>query len=633
MRNKNLKRKNLLSFEKLESRAMMAITPVIPPDVFDSFPFNNDTQGAAGPLGQISGLFTLPNLTMEDSYDWFSFSMPVQGDASSFVQIDFSHFLGDLNMSLYTERGTRIRSSSTTTDVERFSIENLAAVDPSGLPITYYIKVAGVNRAKNPNYTLTIRTALGPFIDPPSKSIDLVGGGFSADDSAMWGQEINVAARVKNLGTANTATNSTGNGVQVSFYLSRDSKYSADDVLLPLVNYTPTLNFPAIAAKSTSAQKTARLTLPTDIPNGWSGTFFYVVASVDAPNLVVETNELNNGGQAGRSLDWEPISIFAPLETPQASYYNIKLSPSAGMTPQQLATFKTAAARWQKIIIGDLPNVQTSPGVIVDDILITIQVVYIDGAGGTIVSAGPTMFRDQSLGGLPVTGSLIFDLADVVAMEGEGTFLNTVTHEMGHVFGIGNLWSSFGLIQGEFGPRPTYVGPNGVAGYNKVSGFAPVSAIPIEVDGGVGVAYQHWDEDLMQNELMTGFYGPTQVEPISAVTVGSLADLGYKVNFNAAEPYNMQQLPKRVSGTLVPFPDPPFGGQGTHVPPAQRSTVTTTSRTASSSASTSSTAAASTASASSVVTSTSFVTRNSTASLSAGAKAKETDNFFGSLGI
>jgi hypothetical protein len=39
------------------------------------------------------------------------------------------------------------------------------------------------------------------------------------------------------------------------------------------------------------------------------------------------------------------------------------------------------------------------------------------------------------------------------------------------------------------------------------------------------------------NELMTGWAGPGTNLPLSRVTIGSLADLGYTVNYAAADPY------------------------------------------------------------------------------------------------
>jgi hypothetical protein len=48
----------------------------------------------------------------------------------------------------------------------------------------------------------------------------------------------------------------------------------------------------------------------------------------------------------------------------------------------------------------------------------------------------------------------------------------------------------------------------------------------------------HWREETFFNELMTGFLG-SPPSPLSRLTVASLADLGYGVDFGAADPYSL----------------------------------------------------------------------------------------------
>jgi hypothetical protein len=58
----------------------------------------------------------------------------------------------------------------------------------------------------------------------------------------------------------------------------------------------------------------------------------------------------------------------------------------------------------------------------------------------------------------------------------------------------------------------------------------------VENTGGSGTANVHWRESVFGNELMTGWLsGSTQ--PLSRITVGSLADIGYQVDMNAADQY------------------------------------------------------------------------------------------------
>jgi hypothetical protein len=60
----------------------------------------------------------------------------------------------------------------------------------------------------------------------------------------------------------------------------------------------------------------------------------------------------------------------------------------------------------------------------------------------------------------------------------------------------------------------------------------------VEAGGGAGTALSHWRESVFKNELMTGWISGT-TQPLSATTIGSLADLGYSVSLSQADPFNI----------------------------------------------------------------------------------------------
>jgi hypothetical protein len=87
--------------------------------------------------------------------------------------------------------------------------------------------------------------------------------------------------------------------------------------------------------------------------------------------------------------------------------------------------------------------------------------------------------------------------------------------------------------------NPAYAGAlavNGIKGFNAIGGKGV--RVPVEGDGGPGTALAHWHETTFKNELMTGFLSG-QAQPLSAMTVNSLIDLGYQVNKNSAETFTM----------------------------------------------------------------------------------------------
>ena len=52
----------------------------------------------------------------------------------------------------------------------------------------------------------------------------------------------------------------------------------------------------------------------------------------------------------------------------------------------------------------------------------------------------------------------------------------------------------------------------------------------------------HWRESVFESELMTGWVDAGQ-NPLSVVTVSSLADMGYQVDVSSADPYTLPLAP------------------------------------------------------------------------------------------
>lgn len=200
----------------------------------------------------------------------------------------------------------------------------------------------------------------------------------------------------------------------------------------------------------------------------------------------------------------------------------------SGLTQYQ-SYFEQAAQRWENIIRGDLPSFNSATYGLIDDLRIDASVTYIDGVGQTLGQATWTHRRSSGDGGLPYRGFMQFDSADVTTMVNNGTFLSVVMHEMGHVLGIGTLWTTFNLISGS-----SYVGANANNAYRQLGGSG---FVPLETGGGAGTAYSHWSETRFDRELMTGYSESSGSMPLSIITVGGLADLGYVVDYNRADSY------------------------------------------------------------------------------------------------
>lgn len=252
-----------------------------------------------------------------------------------------------------------------------------------------------------------------------------------------------------------------------------------------------------------------------------------------------------------------PISQTAPGITGKSnieSLYNIDIVyADNSLSDDQKTLVESAVARWQAAIIGDLPNVGE-----IDDMQITVIGANVDGAGGILAFAGPRSFRAPGPGGtpgLPVTGEVTMDLVDSNASRG---FVDVVSHEIGHVLGIGTVWDQFLVNRGS--PSVTYIGEKGVEEYSRLFN-QNFSSVPVEpfVEG-------HWDAVALDLELMNpfsegGFDLPADSEPLmrlSRLTIGALEDMGYDVNYAASDtygPFNIGPLPEDFRPDLgfVPF--------------------------------------------------------------------------------
>jgi hypothetical protein len=237
--------------------------------------------------------------------------------------------------------------------------------------------------------------------------------------------------------------------------------------------------------------------------------------------------------------------LSAPTYT-EAGSFNIDLTFS-GLTASQESVFASAEATWESIIVGYSGGFSL-PGDM--DLDISATGAAIDGPGGILGSAGPTtgVFSASFL--YANSGAMTFDSADLSSLEMSGALLDVILHEMAHVIGIGTLWSSSavgfpGFQELYVAGSGMYTGANALAQY--IAEFVPMATfVPVELGGGSGTANAHWNEvngggsptgivgpnGDFANELMTGWLNaPTY---ISNTTIGSLADLGYIVNYNTS---------------------------------------------------------------------------------------------------
>jgi len=240
------------------------------------------------------------------------------------------------------------------------------------------------------------------------------------------------------------------------------------------------------------------------------------------------------------------VKFAATATAAPVSAYDITVRFVGTPSARQQASVASAVARWKSVIMGDLSNVpmnaaagacfegQPAMNEVVDDLLLYVEFVNIDGAGAILGQAGPCFVRSEN--NLPVVGYLKLDTSDLAKMETLGTLDDVVLHEIGHVLGIGTLWSTVSLLSGAGSPDPSFSGARALGAYRVLGGGAV--GIPVENTGGEGTRDSHWRESEFGNELMTGFISGTG-NPLSAMTASSLNDLGYGAISTNASSYTL----------------------------------------------------------------------------------------------
>ena len=284
----------------------------------------------------------------------------------------------------------------------------------------------------------------------------------------------------------------------------------------------------------------------------------------------------------GKSGDTDNVALKGSKTTkapgPDRGRFNISLKYLIPVTERQQEVFEQAAARWERIIIKDVPSFTgTIPSAFVgfppavdnetlDDIIIEVVLAPIDGPGGILGQAGPRFVRTDDF--LTLSGVMFFDVDDLDFLEQFDLFEEVIVHEMGHVLGVGTLWNvePFGFprtLREGSDDNPYFSGRMANVHWNAEGG---TGELPIEGDFGPGTQFSHWDEATLNNELMTGFLN-LGYNPLSRITAASLRDLGY----GTAVKGDQYDLPKGTPG--VDINDSEASGEGEGINIAEMETL------------------------------------------------------------
>ena len=256
-----------------------------------------------------------------------------------------------------------------------------------------------------------------------------------------------------------------------------------------------------------------------------------------------------------RSATAEATTIGTPA-------FDIDLVFVGSISSTYRSACEIAARRWERIITDDIPNHTLSsngrnllntryPGTtapeVVDDLVVYVEIEEIDGDGGTLGQAGRLLWRLPS--SLPIASYIELDQDDLSTMS-NAELQALILHEIGHTLGFGlGPWEDLNLLKNpsldENGdpivpaPDTHFSGANAIAAFNAAGGSSYTGAkVPVENSyGGAGNRDSHWRKSVFDNELMTPTIGGVNL--LSAITIQSLADIGYRVDVKRADAYTL----------------------------------------------------------------------------------------------
>jgi len=286
-----------------------------------------------------------------------------------------------------------------------------------------------------------------------------------------------------------------------------------------------------------------------------------------------------------------PALVGGPAELASFGGFDIRYSFSIEPDAVTRAAFDEAESFWESVIAGyATPELAALAG----PLEIDVDLGRIDGVGGIL--GGASVEASVAEGGLAADGSL--DITSPVVPDRSRFILDAddlgtdllegiVTHETGHALGLEPVtWLLNNLLflddldgDGTAETPLFYIGQNGTEAYARERGFAAgAAAVALELDGGPGTRFAHFNEDssgsladgidtgafagvpnglggfIDNAEIMSGFIGLNDVLVLSQTTRFATQDVGYALGPVAGPAAADAQGIRIVTGAAVPLP-------------------------------------------------------------------------------
>ena len=480
-----------------------------------------------------------------DPLDLYKFR--IDGDAD--IEISLTNLMADADIIL-------VRDANDDGEIDSGEVISRSAnndnndelIQANGLaPGEYFIEVAQFRG--NTNYTLDISGTPAPMSIPPelpfgdslAKAIPQSSAAFSTSGSVNPGDLSDFYRfRVTQPGIFNA--NLTGLTENADVILIRD--YNENMLVDPVVDRNNNQFIDRNEVEIIAWQ-----------PEGGNSNES-IRAFLDPGNYAIQVTSLPQK----QTTDYNLTTSFAVAQRdPLAFDINATLSEAAQSSfnaDLQMAV-EEATEFWEHVITHSTFNGAHTIAISVD----------VDELGdGVLASAGPTASRKDANGrAMSTAGDTIVNINPSILSLYERDlqfFYDTMIHEFGHVLGFfggedalsDRRASSFSvaqrttnlpvsledrnLLNTSDSENPVYNG-NSFAGiaYGELLGTFEPTDLPLTRGSGSGSDLSHWWERVFRNEMMTDSGSPGINELLGTITIGAIRDLGYNVNYGAAEPY------------------------------------------------------------------------------------------------
>ena len=420
-----------------------------------------------------------------------------------------------------------------------------------------------------------IAYALSVFSDPDGPDLYLQYTGASSDEDIATVEMIGFAVRITPVaaGTATitvTARDPHGGTAAATF----DATIQATTLLAPILSISGddfTIGFTDDFSASETRAYEVRIRHKTPVGPWATGCFtatnegqdISISETLSEPDFFEPgTTYQADYGYIGADCNGSVTSRSGTVEatTTGTPSFDIDLVFVGAISSKHRSAAEAAATRWERIITHSIPYhpvteeerdyveefypTATIPDK-VDDLLIFVEIGDNPGLGvGTLADAWTIIIRDPSF--LPCIARLRLNGDNLPSLSDE-LLADVMEHEMGHTLGFASwLWRGHNLLNDPSlnnpvfpAPDTHFSGPLAIAAFNAGGGAAYTGAkVPVENNGIPGKADSHWRENVLDDELMTsGFNRLLPHNPLSAITIQAMADIGYRVDVTQAESY------------------------------------------------------------------------------------------------